>query len=365
MNLAALKQTSLWKSARGVKRALLPPDSSAPLAPADYAGSLEFIDPPIAVAAGRPATWTVRVTNASGRAWPATGPHAVGVWAEWSTPHTGRAFGDRHRFPLPGPVYPGEPVELPLPVPTPGVVGDFALTVGLAGGLSPRECRVTVLAPREQDIDYHAVYRTADLAKNHWWVVGAYHSRDEYERSISERLAMLRTLGLTPASRVLDIGCGTGQIGEALEGFLSDRGAYYGTDIGREAIAFCQTRFKRPNFAFRVGEMTRVPFTTEADGRFDFALFFSVFTHTYTDESALLLSEATRLLSPGGSIVADVITSPLVERGGGHRGEMVVNRDHFLRLAGMLGLAGEVIGTFPWNPHAERLMVRFHRPHPG
>ncbi|MFO0851159.1 MAG: class I SAM-dependent methyltransferase [Gemmataceae bacterium] len=364
MSLTGLKQTALWKTLRGVKRALVPP-GTAPLSAADFVGSVAFVDPPVAVAAGRPAPWSVRVTNAGGQAWPAAGAHSVGLWAEWSTPHTGRPFGDRHQFPLPAAIYPGEPVELPLPVPTPGFVGDFALTVGLSDGtdrLGPAECRVTVLAPRERDIDYHAVYRTADLAANHWWVVGAYHSRDEYERSIGERFGMLRTLGLTPDSRVLDIGCGTGQIGEALEGFLSDRGAYYGTDIGREAVTFCQTRFKRPNFVFRVGEMTRVPFAAEADGLFDFAVFFSVFTHTYTDESALLLAEAARLLAPGGSVVADVITSPLVERGVGHRGEMVVNRDHFLRLAGMLGLAGEVIGTFPWNPHAERLMIRFRRP---
>jgi SAM-dependent methyltransferase len=189
-------------------------------------------------------------------------------------------------------------------------------------------------------------------------VVGHYPTREEYERSSRERHGMLVQHGLTPDSRVLDIGCGTGQMADALAGYLSDRGAYFGTDIGKEAIDFCRGRFRRPNFAFRQGEMTRVPFD-DSDGPFDLAIFFSVFTHTFLDESALLLAEAKRLLAPGGRIMADVITSDLVERAAGHRGEMVVNRDHFLRLADMLGLVAEAVGRWQWNPRAERFMFLF------
>ena len=171
---------------------------------------------------------------------------------------------------------------------------------------------------------------------------------------------MLTRYGLTPDARVLDVGCGTGQMADALAEYLSDRGAYFGTDIGKEAIDFCRSRFKLPNFVFRQGEMTRVPFD-DADGPFDLAVFFSVFTHTFVDESAILLAEARRLLGTGGRILADVISSDLVERGAGNRGEMVVNRDHFLRLAGMLGLAADVVGRWQWNPRAERLMFLFRK----
>jgi SAM-dependent methyltransferase len=146
----------------------------------------------------------------------------------------------------------------------------------------------------------------------------------------------------------------------ALEDYLTDRGAFYGTDIGREGIDFCRRTFRRPNFVFAPGEMTRVPFAT-ADGPFDMAIFFSVFTHTYVDESVLLLAEARRLLGPRGVVVADVIVSELVSRDAGHRGQMWVNRDHFLRLAAALGFRAEVIGNFAWAPDAERLMIRFTR----
>ena len=106
--------------------------------------------------------------------------------------------------------------------------------------------------------------------------------------------------------------------------------------------------------------MTTVPFG-DAAGPFDLAIFFSVFTHTFVDESALLLAECARLLGPRGAVIADVIASPLVARGAGHRGEMWVNRDHFFRLAGAVGFRPRVLGTFPWAADAERLMLRLDR----
>ena len=357
--LAGLKTTAAWKAARSVKRALTTP--AGPPAAADCNALVEVPAPPPALEAGRDETWAVRLTNRGGVAWPA-GTAVVARWASFD----GTPFGEPVRTPLPRPAYPGEPVEVAVRVPTPTVVGDFVLTFDVEDfstrceHTKPVAMPVAVLGRRSTDIDYHAVFRTADLGQNHWWVVGAYHSQEQYERSQVERREMLEKCGLTPDSRVLDVGCGTGQMADALSGYLSDRGGYCGTDIGREAIDFCRQRFSRPNFRFAVGGMTAIPFAA-ADGPFDLAIFFSVFTHTYPDESALLLGQTAAALAPGGSVVADFITSPLVERHGGHRGETTVNRNHFLALAMLVGLEGEVIGRWPWNPHAERLMVRFRK----
>lgn len=364
--LASIKQTPLWKLARGLKRYALPPRHDGPLPAGECVGEVEVLTPPVALEAGQPHTWTVRVTNRSGEAWSPDGTNPVRLSARWRT-YSGEAHGEAATFPLPNAFFPGEPQTMTATFPAPKFVGDFQIEFDLTqiDGIrfavrNPRSkvgtAPVPVQGPRATDIDYHAVFRNADLNANHWWVVGAYHSKEQYEKSSRERLGMLEThAGLNPDSRVLDIGCGTGQMGDSLESYLTERGAYYGTDIGREAIEFCNKRFRRPNFAFRSGEMTRVPFGDDA-GKFDIAIFFSVFTHTFTDETALLLHEACRLLGPQGVVVADVITSPLVDRGAGHRGEMVVNREHFLRLADMLGLEPTVIGRWPWNPHAERMM---------
>ena len=218
-----------------------------------------------------------------------------------------------------------------------------------------------VVGARQSDIDYHSVYRTADLQQNHWWVVGAYYSREQYETSTASRRQMLETeAGLTPDSKVLDVGCGTGQVGDSLRDYLSDRGRYYGCDIGAEAIAFCRERFDRSNFRFARNEMMDIPFV-RSDGPFDIAIYFSVFTHTYIDETVRLLGATRDLLASHGVVVVDVITSPLVERALGNRGEMVVNADHFEAIAKVVGFSAQVIGRWPWNPHAERLMYILRR----
>ncbi len=351
------KDIPLWWAARAVKRRLRPP---APVA--DCVGTISVDNAPAALEVGQAFAWRLTVTNTGPDAWPARGAGAVGLVLTWHT-LKGEAFGHPRRVPLSAPAYPGEPWIMTADIPAPAAVGDFSLAVTLdrPGNVPPARVGVPVVGRRAADIDYHSVYRTADLRDNHWWVVGGYYSRAEYERSSRERRDMLAAhAGLTPDSRVLDIGCGTGQVGDALQDYLSDRGAYYGTDIGTEAVAFCRSRFTRPNFRFAQGTMTAVPFTA-ADGPFDIAVFFSVFTHTFLDESVLLLAEAGRLLGPAGVVVADIITSPLVERGAGNRGEMTVNADHFFRLAAILGLSATVIGRWPWNPHAERLMLVLRR----
>src|SRR5947208_16326534 len=72
--------------------------------------------------------------------------------------------------------------------------------------------------------------------------------------------------------------------------------------------------------------MTSIPV---AGVRFDFVVFYSVFTHTFPEETALLSQEAHRLLADGGIIFADVFTSPLVERHSGNRGAVEVNKRNF------------------------------------
>ncbi len=362
---AKIKGTAAWRTLRRLKRLAAPPRAAVPAN--DRRGLILWTNAPPAAEAGATIPLALTLVNRSGAPWPAGGARPVAVRARWLT-RFGEPFDRPDRIvPLPRNLYPGEPVELAVAMPAPDVVGDFTLAVdflqdGAADFASdPADCRTSIIivGPRSTDIDYHAVYRTANLQENHWWVVGAYHSKEQYERSSRERREMLERCGLKPDHRVLDIGCGTGQMAGALENYLTPKGAYAGTDIGAEAIAFCEKTFRKPNFQFRIGGMTDVPF--DADGTFDLAIFFSVFTHTHPDETALLMAEAKRLLKPGGAIVADVITSPLVERGAGHRGEMVLNKDYFLKLARMLGYESEVFGRWPWNRHAERFMFRLRQ----
>jgi SAM-dependent methyltransferase len=360
-----LKQTSLWRFLRGIKRGMLPPAGKV-ISAEHRIGKLEWLNPPAAVEARQTIEVQLRVLNDSPIAWLGTAAAPLTVRCQWLTRH-GKPFDqDPTSLGISSPLFPAEPQEFRLSLPTPDVVGDFILQVDIVqegqSWFQDKAVRtpLTVIGSRATDIDYHSVYRQANLQENHWWVVGAYHSKEEYDRSMQQRLDMLKDHGLTPDSWLLDIGCGTGQMAQVFRQFASSKGGYSGCDIGREAIDFCKKEFPIPNFHFTQSEMTRVPF--ETNSTHDMAIFFSVFTHTFTDETALLLSEAKRLLKPTGVIIADVITSDLVERGAGHRGEMTVNRHHFERLAAMLGYDSSVIGKWPWNRHSERIMYIL-RPH--
>jgi len=211
------------------------------------------------------------------------------------------------------------------------------------------------LTGQRADIDYRRWYSTWDLQRDYWTIVGP-TTKEEYDRLSRVKLQLLIDLGLTPDCKVLDVGCGTGLLTAALHDFLSERGQYVGTDISPEAVAFCRQRFPRPNFSFSVSEMTKLPAWTT---RFDFIVFFSVFTHTYPHETALLLRQASRLLAEGGLIFADLFTAPLIEEYSGDRRAVEINPDYLMLLLEGSGLCAELIDMQPRPQLGQRLFYKF------
>jgi SAM-dependent methyltransferase len=213
------------------------------------------------------------------------------------------------------------------------------------------------LTGRRTDIDYRRWYSTWDLQDDYWTIVGP-ATREEYERLSLLKLRLLIDLGLTPDAKILDVGCGTGLLTASLHDFLSERGLYRGADISSEAIAFCRARFTRSNFSFHVSEMTKLPPLPE---RFDFIVFYSVFTHTYPHETALLLREASRLLAHAGLIFADVFTAPLIDKFTGNRAAVEINPDYLLRLLEGSGLQEKLIDMQSRPQLGQRLFYTFTR----
>jgi SAM-dependent methyltransferase len=123
--------------------------------------------------------------------------------------------------------------------------------------------------------------------------------------------------GLTPAARVLDVGCGIGRMAVPLTQYLEDRATYDGFDPVVDGIAWCAEAITPhyPRFAFHhvdlvhplynpggaisLGGGTTLPF--EAGG-FDFAIMVSVATHLRPRDIAAYAKEIVRLLSPGGRL---------------------------------------------------------------
>jgi SAM-dependent methyltransferase len=356
---------ALRPAARRFARALRPVRHAAPLASPDLRARVHVVRGCPVGEAGRPFEITLRLTNHSPLPVGPEGTHPVGVLARWECA-TGVAIDQEAGFaPLPRAVWPGETVTVAVRFPAPTYLGDYVATLGLgqrggpafeAVGTAAR-FDLAVTHPFDAGFNYRDIYSQADLTRDHWTASGP-PSAAEFERLKPIKIDLLKKVGLTPDSRLLDVGCGTGLLAAAAEDFLSDRGAYFGTDLAPEAVEFCRRTYRRPTFRFAVNGMTTLPLAGET---FDVASYYSVFTHTYPDETALLLAETARVLAPGGVIFADCFTSPLVCRAAGSRYAVEVNRDHLLRLAALAGLTAELVMENGWVGPARREFYAFRR----
>ena len=119
---------------------------------------------------------------------------------------------------------------------------------------------------------------------------------------------------LRPSDRILDVGCGIGRMAVPLTGYLSGEGEYFGFDIVKKGIRWCQGRIspKFNNFHFQHSDVYnkyynpngkvlsrdfRFPFE---NGFFDFVFLTSVFTHMLPTDLKNYLGEISRVLKPGG-----------------------------------------------------------------
>jgi ubiquinone/menaquinone biosynthesis C-methylase UbiE len=206
--------------------------------------------------------------------------------------------------------------------------------------------------------DYPTAYRRADLERDWWTIVGP-RTKEEFTELGRSKRQLLIDQGLTPDGRVLDVGCGTGQLTEALADYLGPQGLYYGTDIAPEAVGFCWRKFRRPNFVFAQSEMTRLPVTGV---EFDFIYLGSVFTHIYPREIQALLVDLTRLLAPRGAVIGDAFVSDTVHRFRGGRDMVVINTAHLHDLFAATRLHIETAREWEWQAGVRRAIFRLSFP---
>src|SRR5262249_55200901 len=111
---------------------------------------------------------------------------------------------------------------------------------------------------------------------------------------------LLRSLRVSPRSRILDVACGYGR--HAAE--LSRRGfRVVGVDLSRAMLAEARQRFREgPRLRFVRGDMRRLDFAAEFDAVFSF---FTSFGYFAPGQNEAALRRMARALRPGGRLLVD------------------------------------------------------------
>ena len=115
----------------------------------------------------------------------------------------------------------------------------------------------------------------------------------------------LKSEGLRPNHRLLDVGCGALRGGRLFVGYL-DPGNYHGLDINESLLEAGRCELMSAGLADRGAHLLASDsFDASAFGvAFDFALAVSLFTHLYLNHIARCLAEVRRVLTPEGRFYA-------------------------------------------------------------
>lgn len=127
--------------------------------------------------------------------------------------------------------------------------------------------------------------------------------------------------GLTPESKVLDVGCGLGRMAVPLTHYLTKQGHYLGFDIMPKAIEWCNKEIsaRYSNFTFKHYQGGNDLYNTEQIGfnpfpvksnSYNFAILTSVFSHLQPDETTFFLEELNRCLEQDGIVFATFFVYP-------------------------------------------------------
>lgn len=107
----------------------------------------------------------------------------------------------------------------------------------------------------------------------------------------------LERLGVGPDERVLDAGCGTGNLTRALLTRLSDAGRVLAVDLSPRMIDAARRKVRDPRAGWLVADLRRLPVP---DASFDRVICCSVWPHI--DDREGTAGEIARVLRPGGRL---------------------------------------------------------------
>ncbi len=119
---------------------------------------------------------------------------------------------------------------------------------------------------------------------------------------------------IKPGERVLDVGCGTGDLTLLAKKFTGPTGQVAGLDAAPEMIEVARGKARRgqSDVDFRVGVIERLPFPADS---FDVVLSSLMLHHLPDDLKPQALAEVRRVVKPGGRLLIVDFSGPLEKQG--------------------------------------------------
>ncbi len=130
-------------------------------------------------------------------------------------------------------------------------------------------------------------------------------------------VAVLRHAGLRDGMRLVDLGCGSGRLAQALSRAMEVE--YLGLDVVPALLDYARS-ICPGHYRFELNRSLTFP---GPDASTDMVGAFSVFTHLLPEETYLYLEDARRVLRPGGKVVLSFLEFANPEHWGAFEG--VVN----------------------------------------
>jgi SAM-dependent methyltransferase len=144
-----------------------------------------------------------------------------------------------------------------------------------------------------------------------------------FERAASEYVGLVSALiGLPPAGRILDVGCGAGAFAIMLRGRMSAAGRYVGFDVDTASIRWCQRHLADARFEFRLYDYWNATYRPKGQrfrpwpaetAAWDVVLLKSLFTHMLPDDVEFYAAELARVLAPDGSALVTAFTYTAID----------------------------------------------------
>lgn len=144
---------------------------------------------------------------------------------------------------------------------------------------------------------------------------GGINPRAKNFEVLGDQLArlLIEQTGLLPNHQVLDIGCGTGRIAQALQKHLAPSG-YHGFDIHEKFVGYCSDAY--PSLKFDLFDVVNLEYNPKGktagsefifpygDNSFDLAFAIAVFNHMFLPEVVNYIQQSARVVRPGGKFLA-------------------------------------------------------------